>query len=46
VVVSRVAASVLVVMAALTAVAVVRVGDSGAKAVWHDRVSSPALSVR
>jgi hypothetical protein len=36
----QVTASVLVVMSVLTAVAVVRVGDSGAKAVWHDRVSA------
>jgi hypothetical protein len=38
--VSRIAAVVLVVMAAVTAVAVVRVGDSGAKAAWHNRLAS------
>jgi hypothetical protein len=36
----RVTAVVLVVMSLLTAVAVARVGDSGAKAAWHDRVSA------
>jgi hypothetical protein len=36
----RVTAVVLVVMSLLTALAVVRVGDSGAKAVWHDRLST------
>jgi hypothetical protein len=36
----RLTAAVLVVMSVLTAVAVVRVGDSGAKAVWQPRLSS------
>jgi hypothetical protein len=36
----RAASVVLVVMAVATAAAVVRVGDSGAKAVWHGRVSA------
>jgi hypothetical protein len=36
----QVAATLLVVMSLLTAIAVVRVGDSGAKAVWHGRVSA------
>jgi hypothetical protein len=36
----RVTAVVLVVMSLLTAIAVVRVGDSGAKAAWHGRVSA------
>jgi hypothetical protein len=40
--VHRVTAVVLVVMSVLTAVAVVRVGDSGAKAVWHDHLSATA----
>lgn len=43
---SRIAAAVLVVMAVLTAVAVVRVGDSGAKAVWHNRVASTSHQPR
>jgi hypothetical protein len=38
----RATAVVLVAMSLLTAVAVVRVGDSGAKAVWHDRLSTVA----
>jgi uncharacterized membrane protein len=38
----RVTAVVLVAMSLLTALAVVRVGDSGAKAVWHGRVSTAA----
>jgi hypothetical protein len=38
----QVTAIVLVVMSLLTAIAVARVGDSGAKAVWHDRVSASA----
>jgi hypothetical protein len=38
----RVTAVVLVAMSLLTALAVVRVGDSGAKAVWHDRLSTAA----
>jgi hypothetical protein len=32
----------LVVVSALTAIAVVRAGDSGAKAAWHDRLASVA----
>jgi hypothetical protein len=40
----RVTAVVLVAMSLLTAFAVVRVGDSGAKAVWHDRLSNQRLS--
>lgn len=36
----RVTAVVLVAMSLLTAFAVIRVGDSGAKAVWHDRLST------
>jgi uncharacterized membrane protein len=42
----RVASVVLVVMSLLTGLAVVRVGDSGAKAVWHDRLSAPQSPVR
>jgi hypothetical protein len=40
---SRATAVLLVVMAVATTVAVVRVGDSGAKAVWAGRVSSTRL---
>jgi hypothetical protein len=40
----RVTAAILVVMSVLTAVAVVRVGDSGAKAVWSHRLTNAAQS--
>jgi uncharacterized membrane protein len=40
---SRATAILLVVMAIATSVAVVRVGDSGAKAVWHGRLSTPQV---
>lgn len=39
----RVAASLLTVVAILTAIAVVRAGDSGAKAAWHDRIATARL---
>jgi hypothetical protein len=42
----KVTAVVLVSMSLLTALAVVRVGDSGAKAVWHGRLSQPGPSAR
>jgi hypothetical protein len=38
----RATAVVLVVMAVVTAIAVVRVGDSGAKAVWAGRLNTSA----
>jgi hypothetical protein len=40
----RITASVLVVMAVVTGVAVVRAGDSGAKAAWHDRLAPASQS--